>query len=192
MEEQFIEDQSFKGIDFTSTPLPPGQYEACTFADCNFLNADLSRIRCIDCSFLECNLSTAKLVEASLQGVVFKACKLLGLRFDTCSDFAFSVRFERCQLQYAVFYQQNLSKTVFEECELQDVDFTACNLKAASFSNCNLHRAVFEDTNLQQADFRGAINFTINPEYNTITGAKFDAASLGGLLTKHQLIIDHN
>ena len=190
MEEQFIEDQSFKGIDFTSTPLQAGQYEACTFTDCNFLNADLSRIRCIDCNFLDCNLSTAKLIETSFQGVTFTACKLLGLRFDTCSTFAFSVRFERCQLQYAVFYQQNLSKTVFEDCELQDVDFTACNLQAASFSHCNLHRAVFEDTNLKQSDFRGAINFTINPERNTMTRAKFNAASLSGLLTKYQLIID--
>lgn len=76
-------------------------------------------------------------------------------------------------------YNNGMEEQFIEDQSFKGIDFLSTPLK-------------FEDTNLQQADFRGVIHFDINPEHNTITGAKFNAAFLGGLLTKHQLIINHN
>ena len=108
MEPQFIEDKKFEKENFTENTLPKGDYESCTFLNCNFSNSDLSKIRFIECSFINCNLSLANLYLTELHDIVFKDCKMLGLRFDKCSDFAFSVKFDNCQLNHSSFFKKKL------------------------------------------------------------------------------------
>lgn len=50
-------------------------------------------------------------------------------------------------------------------------------------------RSVFVQSNLKKADFRTAHGFSIDPESNTIQGAKFSMAGLAGLLDKYKLDI---
>jgi fluoroquinolone resistance protein len=40
MRKAIVEDQTFKGVDFTKEPLENGEYENCTFSNCNLANAD--------------------------------------------------------------------------------------------------------------------------------------------------------
>ena len=43
---------------------------------------------------------------------------------------------------------------------------------------------------LEKADFRGAINYSIDPELNQLKGASFSTAGLGGLLGKYGIRIE--
>jgi hypothetical protein len=49
---------------------------------------------------------------------------------------------------------------------------------------------MFAQTNLRKADFRTSYNFTINPENNQITGAKFSMETLPGLLQQYKIEIN--
>ena len=190
MELQFIEDIKFERKDFSKNKLDKGDYESCTFSNCNFSNSDVSKIRFLECQFIDCDLSLVNLHETGLQDVTFKDCKMLGLRFDTCSDFAFSIKVDHCQLNHSSFFKKKLSKTVFTKSKLHEVDFTECNLNTSIFDHCDLLNAVFKNTDLQNADLRSSFNFTIDPELNKIKGAKFALESVKGLLTKYNLIIE--
>ena len=75
MEEQFIEDFMFKKKDFSENALDKGEYELCTFINCNFSNSNLSQIRFIDCKFYECNLSTANIFQTGFQNALLKNVK---------------------------------------------------------------------------------------------------------------------
>ena len=89
------EDQTYSGIDFTKEPLPPGQYEHCTFTRCTFTRADLSARSFSECTFNNCELSMARVVRTSIRECVFANCKLLGVSFDHGQTSLFSAT-SRC------------------------------------------------------------------------------------------------
>ena len=187
--QDYIEDQIFDKLDFSQTPFSNGQYDHCTFLNCNFSNVDLSGNTFTDCDFIGCNLSLAKLNKTAFRDVTFKDCKMLGLHFENCNDFGFSITTNHCILSHSTFYRVKLKKTSFSNTKLDEVDFTECDLSAATFDYCDLNLATFQNTILEKADFRTAYNYSIDPEENRIKKAKFSQSGISGLLNKYDIII---
>lgn len=190
MEQFFIAEQTFEGKDYSKFGLQKGDYEICVFLNCNFANVDCSKTRFLGCEFHGCNLSSVNLKGTAFQEVLFKDCKMLGIHFEYCSDFAFFIKIDRCSLNYASFHHMKLTKTRFCDSNLRDVDFSGCDLSQAVFEKCDLQGTIFKVTNLQKTDFRSSYNFVIDPEENVIKGAKFSRQTLEGLLEKYQLKIE--
>lgn len=189
MSDVYFEDQVYEGIDYTAKAPAKGRYEACFFVNCDFGDADLSHISFTECSFKGCNLSMAKLQQATFNDAVFTDCKMLGLNFEHCHEFLFTVKFENCLLNFSSFYKRTLKKTSFRNCSLQEVDFIETDLSGSVFDNCDLKDARFENTNLDKVDFRTAYNYTINPDINKLKKAQFSLAGLPGLLSRFDIII---
>jgi len=57
---EFIVDKVFEQKDFVENGLSLGEYEACTFSNCNFANSVLSKLKFIACTFSECDLFCIK------------------------------------------------------------------------------------------------------------------------------------
>ena len=190
MEKTFIEEKIFEQADFTSSGLPGGDYENCQFINCDFSNTDLSKINFSECEFLHCNLSLASIVKTGFRDIKFKDSKLLGLHFQDCNEFLFTVDFDNCLLNLSSFYKRKLKKMHFKRSSLQEVDFTEADLTGSVFDNCDLGRATFDHTILEKTDFRTAYNYSINPEINRIKKAKFSSPGIAGLLDKYDIEID--
>lgn len=180
--------KQFKNLDISALPI--GEYEDCTFTSCVFSDADLSNYIFADSRFLQCDLSNAKLSGCAFRDVKFKDCKMMGLHFDECNTFSLSFNFDTCVLDYASFYKLKMKKTIFKNCRMTEVDFTETILSEASFEKCELSGAIFMRSNLEKADFRTAINFSINPQDNSIRKARFSSTGLAGLLHNYQIIIE--
>lgn len=185
-EPAYIDDQTFEKVDF----LEKGEYENCTFNNCNFADNDLSSFKFIDCTFTGCNLSMAKLNNVVLRDVAFRDCKMLGLHFDACNDFSLSFSFDHCVLNFSSFYKIKIKQTVFSHSQLQETDFTEADLSQAVFDDCDLRQAVFDFTTLEKADFRTSYNYSIDPENNRIRKARFSIWGIRGLLDKYGIEID--
>lgn len=175
--------------------LPPhlvGQreFENYRFIGFDLTQADLSGRRFSDCLFENCNLAGAKLANAALQNVAFEGCKLIGLQFEACRDMLFGVHFDQCQLDYASFWGKAMPLTRFVGCSLREANFTQTDLSGAVFQECELLDTIFTQTNLTGTDFTTARNIALDPELNQLKQARFVAASLPGLLTKYQLVIE--
>ena len=190
MEREYIEEKTFDKIDFTINPLPGGEYEYCVFKNCDFSNSDLSGRLFMECEFESCNLSMTKLTNATFRDSTFRNCKMLGLHFENCNEFGFSVNFDNCDLNYSSFYRTKMKKTVFKNLRLQEADFTECDLSGSVFDGCDLARAVFKNTIIEKADFRTSFNYSIDPEANRIRKAKFSLSGIAGLLDKYDIEID--
>lgn len=170
--------------------LEAGEYEQCTFTNCPLAGADLRGIRFLDCVFEDCDLSNANLHETALQTVRFERCKLVGLHFEDCRAFLFTVHFTGCNLELATFTDRKLPGTAFIDCRLPETDFTGADLQKADFSGSHLHRTIFERTDLRGADLRTATGYVIAPEENRLRGARFDRLGLEGLLSGYGIKID--
>ena len=55
--DNFFEDKIFKGVNYTKNGITKGEYDNCTFIDCNFSNVHASNIGFIECEFINCNFS---------------------------------------------------------------------------------------------------------------------------------------
>jgi fluoroquinolone resistance protein len=190
MSKKYISDRKFDKTDFSTAGIDKGDYENCTFENCNFSGVDLSGCAFADCIFRGCDLSLSKLTGMALRAVKFKDSKLLGLRFENCSDFLFSVCFDGCNLSLSSFYKKNLKKTRFVNCSLQETDFTGSDLTGSVFDNCDLIRTIFDHTVLEKADFCSSFNYSIDPEMNRIKKARFSLAGIAGLLDKYDIEVE--
>ena len=180
----------FERVDYTVDNLPRGEYENCRFVNCNFHNGDISHITFRECTFDSCDFSLAKMKNTALNDIHFIGCKLLGVQFEECNPFLLSLDFENCVLKLAVFYKLKLKKTRFKNCNLQETDFTEADLTAAVFDNCDMQRIIFQKSILEKADFRSSYNYSIDPEQNRITKARFSRMGVVGLLDKYRIEIN--
>ena len=184
------EDLELRGVDYREVALPKAEYARCSFSNCSFAQTDLGSVKFEACTFVDCDLSMAKIEETAFRDVTFIRCKLLGLRFDTCAAFGLALHFEYCALSMSSFEGLKLKKTAFTHCKLDQMDFTGTDLSGAVFDECDLHSTLFERTILKQADLRTAYHFTIDPESNVVTKARFSKHNLSGLLYRYNLHID--
>jgi len=157
------------------------------FQGLRFAKGDIASVKLIDCEFVRCDLSLANLTGASLQNVTSKDCKLWGLRFDTAIKFGLSLDFHGCSLIHASLYRTKIRKTVFEASQLVGTDFTECDITGAVFEDCDLTGATFDRTIIEKADFRSSRNYSIDPERNRISKAKFSSNQVVGLLDKYDI-----
>ncbi len=185
-----VYDKDFEKIDFNTEKLIAKEYENCTFLNCDLSNCDLSVISFLECRFVSSDFSMAKINDTAFKDVVFVDCKLLGLRFDYCNNFLFSIKFENCQLDFSSFFKMKLKNTSFTKCSLVEVDFTEADLRNFKFDDCNLTNAVFYYSNLEKTDFRNSHGYVIDPEINKMKKAKFSLQGALGLLNKYNLVIE--
>ena len=182
-----IENTSFEKQNYSKIALAKGEYDNCTFVNCIFSDSDLSNVNFTECEFQDCDLSNVNLKHTVLNDVSFSNCKLLGLQFNHCSDFLFSVSFNECNLSLASFYQVKAKGTKFSACMLHQVDFTEADVTNSLFNNCDFKAAIFERTMLEKSDFRTSYNYVIDPEINKIKKAKFSMPEVLGLLRKYNI-----
>ena len=187
--EVFINDKTFNKIDFSKNPLAIGEYDSCTFINCNFTETHLATFNFIDCEFEACNLSMVSLKNTILNNVIFSNCKMLGVDFSICNPFSFTINCKDYSLNMSSFYTMNLKGSKFDSCVLHKVDFIETNLSKLNFKQCDLKNAIFERSILEETNFYTAINYTIDLEKNKVANAKFSKNGILGLLKKYPIEI---
>lgn len=185
-----ISGATFTDIDFGTEGWAHREYEGCRFINCQTPDQSLAGIQFTDCVWRHCDLSNAGLQQTALRNVHFDHCKLMGLQFDDCNPFLWSVSFAHCLLALASFRGIKMKKTVFNTCVLTEADFTSTDLSGAAFLQCDLSGAVFEQTNLEGADLREAWHFSISPASNKLKQTRFAANNLQGLLAHLNIRIE--
>jgi fluoroquinolone resistance protein len=182
-------EKTFEDISYSGKTVKGREFEECTFKGCDFSNSDFSHNKFLQCTFEKCNLSMMKLNSTALQDAVFNNCKLMGVNFSECQDFLFSVRFDSCILDYAVFMGKKMPKTRFSKSSLKEVSFIQAGLSDCLFDHADLSGAIFNGTDLTGANFITALNYGMDPELNILKKASFSLDGLPGLLLKHKIKI---
>ena len=182
-------EQTLTGLDTRQLLALGHDFEQYHFIGCSLGEANLGGLRFEDCLFERCDLGNARLGGAALQNVAFADCRLLGVGFGACQDMLFGVHFDHCQLRYATFGGKKLVGTRFVHCQLPGADFTNADLSQVQFQHCDLAGAIFHDTRLVEADFTTATGYSLDPEANVLTGARFALDGLPGLLDKYGIVV---
>ncbi|UJH68733.1 pentapeptide repeat-containing protein [Allomuricauda sp. SCSIO 65647] len=186
----FVADKKYVKEDFRTQRLAKGDYENCHFEDCLFQEGFLDNQNFVECRFVNCDLTNVNIANTQFNDVVFEACKLMGIHFETCDPLLLTLQFKKCNLSLASFYEMDMPNTRFENCKLHQVDFTMTKLMACLFPECDMKGALFEGADLGRADFTSAVNFNIDPTKNNIKKAIFSQSGLIGLLKKYDIAVE--
>ncbi len=168
---------------FNCLPQDITEFKDGIFKDCDLSQHDLTSYDFVDCTFINCDFSMAIIEHVTFNDVRFEECKLIGLDFSKCSKFLFTVSFEECLLDYCLFLNNKMKKTVFKNCSMKEMTFAECELAESVFDECELARTMFERCNLEKCDFSSAYNYELMPSQNKIKKAKFAYPGVLGLLS---------
>ena len=182
-------DQLFDAVEMLPQLFVGHTFESCTFKKLNLSKQPLNSATFINCTFADCNLSTIDTRNTTFNDVDFRQCIVSHLDFGKCNPFGFHVDFQGCQLDYSIFLNRNLKKTLFSDCSLREAHFLNSDLAGSVFKNCNLELAKFAECNLTQVDFSTSYNLQLDPDDNVLKKARFSLYNLPGLLTKYELVI---
>ena len=83
-----------------------------------------------------------------------------------------------------------LTRCTFTNSQLHEVDLAEADLSKVVLTKCDLLNANFDHTMLAGADLRDSLHYSIDPEINTVKGARFSMPAAVGLLDKFQVKID--
>jgi len=124
----------------------------------------------------------------------YEACRFIGLDFTAVkvsqSKFL-DCTFEECNLSNCSLVDTVLNGVSFYNCKLLGLHFEYANAFGFSFEGSHLLSAHFERSDLSRADLTGVTELTLDPEFNSMKGAKIQFAQLPGLLVKYGLNIQH-
>ncbi|PIB36947.1 hypothetical protein BFP72_16825 [Reichenbachiella sp. 5M10] len=190
MSDGYFDEQAYTAVDFGAESWENGEYVDCTFKNCNLSGLDLSGDSFSNTDFVGCDLSMSKLGHTAFKEVRFKDCKLMGLHFGDCNPFLLDFKFEGCVLDFTSFFRLKIKKTLFQNCKMEKVDFTQTDMTESAFRDCDLNQAVFDRSVLIKCDFRTAYGYTLDPENNSLKGAKFSREGAIGLLSKYKVVIE--
>ena len=176
-EGEIVRSVDFDECTFTGS-LEGGRLVGCTFTECEFVGANLSRVDLTDSRFIDCT---------------FTGCKVLAVNFAVMGTGVVSatpVTFERCQFELSTFQGLDARGFAFRECGLVEVDFSEADLRRASFVDSRLDGARFTRSDLREADFRGATGYAIDVRDSRVKGARFSAGEALGLLEPFGIELD--
>lgn len=184
-----FEDEAIEGIDRFSANLSGKSFYQCEFRNVLAVEADLSECVLQNCRLERCDLTMAVLKGASLRGVRFVDCKLMGIDWSPAGGLTFAVGFERCVLSHGTFSDLRMKQTRFIECKAHETNFVGVDLTEADFNRTDLTRAKFIDTNLLGADLSTAVHYEINPENNVLRKTRFSMEAALALASRMGVIV---
>ncbi len=77
-----------------------------------------------------------------------------------------------------------------KENKVLQMQFERSRFSQADLAESDFSKTRFNKTNLSKSDFRGALNYIIDPVGNKVQGARFSLLEAEGLLTGLGVIID--
>ncbi|MDX9743723.1 MAG: pentapeptide repeat-containing protein [Arcobacteraceae bacterium] len=98
------------------------------------------------------------------------------------SQLPFSINFYNSNISMSSFYQLDLRSSEIISCKSHEVDFAHTNLEKTNFKDTDLLNSTFNNTNLKNTDLSEAINYMINPKYNTLKATKVSLAQATSFL----------
>jgi uncharacterized protein YjbI with pentapeptide repeats len=186
--EEYIE-QQFADLTLTQELVTAVTFEECTFANCNFSETHFKRCTFRDCHFQNCDLSLLDVDYSSFQRSKFVECKLIGMNWAKVSRIEW-VEFHSCNLSYATFMELDLTKAIITHCLAKEATFAETNLTEANCTHTDFTDSRFIRNNLTKADFRGAHNYAIAADQNTLKKTRFSLPEAVALLRGLDIILE--
>lgn len=187
--ETYYENTVFKGTACESESVTDVLFEGCRFERCSLKETQFKKCKFRDCAFSHCDLNLIQVEDCVFSQASFDECKLVGINWAKAAWGKYdpllklkAVDFKHCVLNYSVFMGMNLNGVVMQHCIAKEVDLSDALLRQADCTHTDFTGSRFCHTDLTEADLRGASNYHIPPQMNTLKKTRFSLPEAMSLL----------
>ena len=184
---KYFEEEKFTEIDLNI--IEGAEFMDCSFEGIDFTNTNFKNTKILGCRFLHCNLSGIVTLNSSWSDTRFQDCKGLGINWSD-SQRLNQLQFFDSLLRYSVFQEIECVSISFKNCDLTESDFSQAKIKECLFEGSNLSGVSFTGADLRKGDFRGALNYSIDPQWTKVKGAKFSLPEALSFLQSLEIFVE--
>ena len=192
-EKEYYE-QHFQGVTVLDREVIGIDFEECVFEDCSFLETQFKYCRFLHCVLKNCRLNLVRVANCSFNATNFESSQAIGVNWTEANwpkrGLSNSINFSKCALNHSTFSGLKLRKIHMIECIVKDVDFSESDLTEGDFRDSDFTQSRFAQTSLTKADFRGAKNYNIAADQNTLKQTCFSLPEAMSLLYGLDIILD--
>lgn len=181
--------KKFIRLNYSNKKIEEKEFEDCMFEKCIFIETIFQDCHFTDCVFSECTLSANKPFNSVFTNVSFKDSKVMGFDWTKAKTIRL-LKFERCDISYSNFSFLKLPHLQLLDCTAKEINFAESDLSEGIFTKTDFENSVFSHTNLTKADFRKAINYGIDFNFNTLKKAKFSLPEATSLLKSLDIMLE--
>ncbi len=187
-------DRRFKQVSCLGEEIIAKEFNDCLFTNCTFRETSFKNCTFRDCRFAGTDLSLTQVQNCVFISTEFETCQMIGVNWTEANwnerGFLKTVSFTKCVIDYSTFFGLDLKDVSFVECRAKEVDFGEADLTQADCRQTDFLDSRFHHTNLTGADLRGAINYAIAPQSNTLKDTKFSLPEAMSLLYGLDIILE--
>lgn len=181
--------ETFSGLTLTNEKIKDKEFEDCTFEKCIFIECEFNACRFLDCNFSGCSISANKPYNSQFTNISFKDSKIMGFDWTKAKNVRL-LAFERCDISYSNFSYIKIPELKLLDCIAKEVNFNEADLTSGIFTKTDFSNSIFSSTNLTKADFRKAINYGIDFNFNILKKAEFSLPEAMSLLKSLDIILE--
>ncbi len=189
-------EEIFTDITLTKSVIDSVLFTLCTFKQSNFSESTFKSCRFEKCHFIDCNLSLLKVTDSHFLEVNFLKSKLIGINW---SEAVYKTKsllqrkpfdFDHCVLNHSVFFGLNLQGIKMSNCSAINTNFEETDFSRADCTKSDFKNAHFNHTNLTETNFKGAVNYTISSQTNTLKKTRFSLPEAISLLYNLDIVLE--
>lgn len=98
--------------------------------------------------------------------------------------------FDHCALNHSVFFGLNLQEIKMSNCSAINTIFEEADLSRADCTKSDFKNAHFNHTILTETNFKGAVNYTISSQTNTLKKTRFSLPEAISLLYNLDIVLE--
>lgn len=167
--------EAFDDADWSEALIEHADFEACVFTNVVFRGAKVKVGRFADCTFVNCDLSLVEPVDTVFTGCTFRDSRMVGIDWTLTREETYLLHgahvYRGCDISLSDFTGLDLRDVEFTECRARDVMFREAKLVNSSFNQTDLAGADFAHADLSGARLVGAIRVSLDPLITTLDGA---------------------
>ncbi|MDB4979225.1 MAG: McbG-like protein [Candidatus Peribacteria bacterium] len=181
--------ETFSSISLTGEAYLDKEFEKCIFDTCSLIGCEFKECKFTDCTFTGSLLSALKLPGCTFVDTVFKESKVMGMDWSRVAKMR-NIQFLHCELSQSNFSFMKLPHLVMHNCTVKESYITDCDCTDADFEGTDFARTIFSRANLTNANFKGATNYGIDFQNNTLKKTKFSLPEAVSLLNALDIILE--
>jgi fluoroquinolone resistance protein len=186
----------FRKLNYRGEKFKQKEFNSCSFIKCVFDEAVFEHCTFRSCTFKDCEMNLVRVPGSTFTENSFENSRLVGVNWTESSlahskiTFGKPASFSGCALNHSIFMWLTLKDIFMVKCTAHDVDFSEANLANARCTGTDFANSRFWHTDLSGADFRGATNYTIAANLNTLKKTKFSLPEAMALLYSLDILLE--
>lgn len=168
------------------------ELEGCSLQVCRWQGQQVVGATFAECEFVDCDLSGACVERVTFRECSFRGTKALGVDWAAASVStmaAVPMTWHDCTLDLSTFSALTMAGWTFRGCSLREIQLVGADLRRTAFIDCDLSGAAITDCDLRGATLIDCVGVALDARKNRVSGLQVSASMTADLVRPFGVVV---